>query len=88
MAGLTAKLVAYVFSPDGPQADIELVEPNGDAHRVRCLCRGEGTELGEIGDGQGIAYLNERYGPAQVCAVARNLTLGPPLTWPGSGTRS
>lgn len=74
MAELTARYVCAVPSADGPQADILLIEPNGDEHLVRCLCRINGTtEIG--GDGESLAYLNERYGSQIVCRVARQSTL-------------
>lgn len=63
----------HVPSPDGPQADLLIFEPNGDAYEVRCLCRGDGTEIG--GNGDELAFLNAKYGPATVCSVARRLTI-------------
>lgn len=72
MAGarLSSRLVARLSSPAGAEADLVLVEPNGDEHLVRCLAKGDGTELG--GDGEVLAYLNARYGPEAVCAAARH----------------
>jgi hypothetical protein len=47
----------------GPQAEALLVEPNGDAHRVRCLCRlDETTEIGEPENNRMMEYLTNRYG--------------------------
>lgn len=77
MGQLVAEIVKHVYSPDGAQADLDIVEPNGDRHRVRCLCRGAETELGEVGNGENVAYLNRRYGSQEVCSVARIATLGP-----------
>lgn len=75
MAGLTANLVAYVPSPEGSQADVELVEPNGDRHIIRCLCKRDGTtDLG--GDGEMMEFLYEKYGAQTVWALARQMTLG------------
>lgn len=73
MGGLNAELVRHVPSPEGPQADVHLVEPNGEKHLVRCLVKPTGTDLG--GDGEVLAYLNDRYGPEAVCATSRALVL-------------
>ena len=73
MGGLNAELVRRVPSPEGPQADVLLVEPNGEKHLVRCLVKPTGTDLG--GDGEVLAYLNDRYGPAAVVQSARQVTL-------------
>ena len=49
---LGARVMRLVDSPDGKQADIMLIEPNGDEHLVRCLCKQDGTmDIG--GDGEG-----------------------------------
>jgi len=61
-------LIRYVASPDGVQADIALIEPNGEEHQVRCLCRATGTEIG--GDDYTLLYLNERYSPEAVWQTA------------------
>ena len=74
MSQLQGRLVGYVYSPEGKQADILLVEPNGDEHAVRCLVKPSGTDLG--GDGETLGYLNNRYGPAIVCGVAKQTVLG------------
>ncbi len=67
---LHSRVVRLVDSPDGKQADIMLIEPNGDEHPVRCLCKPDGTmDLG--GDGEVLAYLNHRYSPAVVGQTAR-----------------
>jgi hypothetical protein len=75
MQGLRAKLIEHVPSPEGTQADVVLIEPNGDEHPVRCLCRRDGTtDIG--GDGQMLAFLNRKYGEQSVCSMARQITLG------------
>lgn len=75
MQCLRARLIEHVPSPEGTQADVVLIEPNGDEHTVRCLCRRDGTtELG--GDGQMLAFLNHKYGDQSVCSLARQITLG------------
>lgn len=51
-----------------------LVEPNGDRHRVRCLVKPSGTDIG--GEGDVLAYLNSRYGAAAVVQTAREMVLG------------
>lgn len=76
MAGLQARFVQAVESCDGCQADVMLVEPNGDKHIVRCLCKRNGTtDIGEVGDGSVVGYLIERYGSQVVCALCRDVTL-------------
>ena len=70
---LRAELVNHVASPEGPQADILLIEPNGDKHLVRCLVKESGTDLGA--DGEILSYLNDRYGPSAVVQSARSATL-------------
>jgi len=65
---LRGRLIRYVPSPDGVQADIALIEPNGEEHEVRCICRPTGTEIG--GDDETLSYLNERYSPQMVCRSA------------------
>lgn len=75
MNGLRARLLEHVPSPDGTQADVLLIEPNGDEHRVRCLCKRDGTtDLG--GDGEMVTFLNDKYGEQTVWALARQMTLG------------
>jgi hypothetical protein len=74
MNGLRALLINRVLSQDGPQADVLLVEPNGDEHLIRCLCRHDGTtEIG--GDGQMVEYLNHKYGDQTVWALSRQIAL-------------
>lgn len=68
-------MIQFVPSPDGPQADVALIEPNDDEHVVRCLLRrGAGTEIG--GDNDALIYLNERYGDEMVCLTAQGIVLG------------
>jgi len=75
MNGLRAQFLESVPSDDGPQADVLLIEPNGDPYRVRCLCRHNGrTDIG--GDHEELLYLNGRYGDQAVCGAARAVTLG------------
>ena len=71
---LSGRFLRHVYSEVGTQAEMLLVEPNGDEHWVRCLVRTSGTDVG--GDADTLAYLNERYGPEHVCAVARETTFG------------
>lgn len=74
MAGhgaLTGRFNAIVASTRGKQAEVWLVEPNGDEHLVRCLVHSSGIEIG--GDGDTIAYLNDRYGAAAVSLTARSI---------------
>ena len=74
MNGLRAVLMRHVSSVDGIQADVLLIEPNGDEHRVRCLCKHDGsTDIG--GDGEMIAFLNEKFGSQTVWALSRQVTL-------------
>jgi hypothetical protein len=75
MNGLQARLLSRGPSPDGTQADLLLIEPNGDEHLVRCLCKDDGsTEIG--GDGEMVGYLNDKYGSPNVCSLSRQTTLG------------
>jgi hypothetical protein len=74
MGDLRARLVKPVPSLDGVQADVVLIEPNGDEYLVRCLCRLDGsTEIG--GDPVVIAFLNEKYGDQALCGVAREAAM-------------
>lgn len=72
--GLRASLIRHVPSTAGNQADIALIEPNGDEHKVRCLIRSNGTEIG--GDEADLHYLNEKYGDQEVCLAAQDAVLG------------
>lgn len=74
MSGLRAVFMRHVPSADGKQADVLLIEPNGDEHRVRCLCKHDGsTDIG--GDGETISFLAEKYGEQTVWALSRQMTL-------------
>ena len=76
MQGLQAKFLRLVNSTEGTQADLVLTEPNGDEHLVRCLCHHSGsTEISEVGDGEMLSYLNDRYGGQVVWALCRQVTL-------------
>jgi hypothetical protein len=68
---LTGRFNAIVASPRGKQAEVWLVEPNGDEHLVRCLVLSSGVEIG--GDGDTLAYLNDRYGAAAVSLTAKSV---------------
>lgn len=57
---LIARLLEPVAFSEGVQADVVLIEPNGDEYLVRCLCRLDGsTEIG--GDPGVIALLDDKY---------------------------
>jgi hypothetical protein len=66
--GLQSELVKYIASPEGPQADVLLIEPNGDRHPIRFVMKLSGVEL--LGDPATIAYLYERYGVGAVAGWA------------------
>lgn len=68
-------MIQFVPSPDGPQADVALIEPNDDEHLVRCLLRrGAGIEIG--GDRDTLTYLTQRYGDEMVSLTAQGIVLG------------
>lgn len=74
MNGLRALFMRHVPSADGTQADVLLIEPNGDEHRVRCLCKPDGsTELGA--EGETVSFLADKYGEQTVWALTRQMTL-------------
>ena len=76
MGVLRARKIESVPTLQGVQADIALIEPNGDEHRVRCLCKLDGsTDIG--GDPDVIAFLNAKYGAREFCLAARKATFGP-----------
>jgi len=76
MGELRAVYLRNVPSPEGEQADLLIIEPNGDEHQVRCLCRTDGgTDLSELGDGKFIPYLADRYGSQVIWALTRQVTL-------------
>ncbi len=61
-------------SPDGKQADVSLIEPNGDEHQVRCLIKLNGTDIG--GERETLHYLNDKCGDQEVCLAAQGAVLG------------
>lgn len=74
VASLRGEFICYDPSPDGTQAIIALIEENDERHIVRCLVRGrERTDIGGLEED--LAYLNERYGGADVVFVSRMTTL-------------
>lgn len=79
MQPLQARWVAAVPSVEGRQADLLLVEPNGDEYAVRCLVKPDRKiDLG--GQPQDIEYLCARYGTAIVFMTAGRMvdpSLGP-----------
>ncbi len=74
MSELRGRLINYVYSSEGSQADIALVEPNGDEHVIRCLVKPTGTDLGGVAET--LAYLSDRYGPEKVCRTAKRTVEG------------
>ncbi len=76
MNHLRAEFMRHVPSPDGPQADFLIIEPTGEEHLVRCLCKSDGTtDLGFMGERERLASLEEKYGPQVICALSRQTTL-------------
>ena len=58
------------LSEFGPSAIVQIAEPNGDVHLVRCLCRPEGvTEVGEPTGANMLDYLTERYGSDMISSI-------------------
>ncbi len=75
MDGLRAELLRHVYSPEGPQAELVLIEPNGTECWVRFLYRPSGPS--EIyGDQLAISRLHDRYGQDVVRLTAQQATLG------------
>jgi len=70
---LRGRLIRFVPSPDGIQADIALIEPNDQEHVVRCLCKASQTEIG--GDAETLRYLNETYSPPVVSQTAADTVM-------------
>ncbi len=67
----------HVPSNEGRQADLLIIEPDGQEHQIRCLCRADGTTvLGELGDGKRIPHLDRKYGSQVIWALTRQVTLG------------
>ena len=76
MPWLEASLMRRVTSDDGVQADILIVEPTGEEHQIRCLCRHNGaTDLGEHVEPGHLEHLKGRYGPQVLLALTRHVTL-------------
>lgn len=57
----------------GIEADVEVIEFNGDRYSVRCVCRGDGTEIGAEGDV--VPYLHQRYGGEAFCRAIRTAVM-------------
>ena len=56
----------------GPQAEMFLIEANGDEHWLRCLARPDGkTDI--FGNTEELFYLNNRYTPKIICSLARGV---------------
>jgi hypothetical protein len=72
MSGLHGRFVSYLPTTEGVRANILLIEDNGDEYPVKCLARVSGTDIN--GDPVYLDYLNQRYSPETVCAVARHTT--------------
>ena len=76
MSYLTAEVIRPVPSPDGPQAQVRITEPNGDTYEFLCLCRDKfKTELGEPSENQALAYVVDKYGQQVIFALCRFVTL-------------
>ena len=74
MNGLHGRFVNYLPTTEGVQANILLIEENGDEYPVKCLARVSGTDIN--GESVYLNYLNQRYGRETVSTVARNTTTG------------
>ena len=74
MNGLFGRFVNYLPTNEGVQANILLIEGNGDEYPVKCLARASGTDVN--GDTVYLNYLNQRYGPETVATVARRTATG------------
>lgn len=68
-SALRARKICPVYSPRGEQAEVVLIEPNGDEHQVRVLLAPEVTEINGVMEV--LNYLNHRYGPESVLAAAK-----------------
>lgn len=74
MDSLRAERLKTEYSPEGSQAEVLLIEPNGDQHWFRWLCGRNGAA--EIyGDQEMRFYLDERYGAQSVYTPSRHATL-------------
>lgn len=72
--GITAQVLERIQTPDGIVADLLVIEPNGDSTFVTCTVFPTTTEVD--GDGDLLAYLNERYGDREFCQIVRRAALG------------
>ncbi len=70
MSPLRGRLIKFVYSPDGPAAEVALIEPNGDETIVTCVLQGEKTVIGTT-EGEQLQHLNVKYGDKTVCQTAR-----------------
>lgn len=69
-------MISYEASSEGTQALVAFIDPNGDESVVRCLCREDMTlDLGA--ESEVLDYLHGRYGPNELCRMARRTVLGP-----------
>ena len=76
MTGLKAEFMRFVPSPDGPQAELFLVEPDGKELQVRCLIRHSGQiDVGVIGDKNEFERILGIYSQDVVFAIAKHVTL-------------
>ena len=75
---LTGRFVENVYSPEGKQCMLLLIEPNGDQYLLRCLVKAGGskTDIADDRYGATLTYLIERYGRDQVMETARAITIG------------
>jgi hypothetical protein len=69
MNELRARLISIADVPEGKQAQVLVLEPNGDNCMVECIVRPTGTEIG--GDSTEIEYLEKRYGSREIWLAAR-----------------
>lgn len=76
MGPLRAELVRQLDPEFDLTAEIDIIEPNGDRHRLKCSIDGDLTRIS--GDGENIDYLNLRYGEPVVCFTARSAVTGQP----------
>ncbi len=66
----------HVHSDDGPQAEMIFIEPSGEEHQVRCLCRTlTQTELCGLVDSWRVPHLVCVYAEQVIVALTRLVTL-------------
>lgn len=68
---LTAFVVSRTVLDGEIQAEVILIEPNGDEHTVSCTSFSDG-HLEVTGDGEMLDYLNDRYTPQGVSRAVRD----------------